>query len=193
MNKSALIVIDFINDIVHMDGKFTATAKFVKEHAVIEKANVVISFARENKIPVVFVKVGFNENYIDCPTDSPVFGRAKEHKALQLNTWGTEFHEDIKILPNDLVIVKPRVSAFYATSLEPYLRANQIYNLIIAGVSTDMAVQTTAREAHDRDYKVIIVSDACGAGAEDAHDAALKGLQRVSVVTNSRDLSVEML
>ena len=190
MKKTAVLVIDFINDIVHLKGKILDTATFVEKNNVIENANQMIAYARQNKIPIGFVKVGFSENYLECPAHSPVFGKAKEWKAFQLNTWGTEFHEKLDVKPDDFVIVKHRVSAFYATSLETFLRANQIENLILTGVSTDMAIQTTARDAHDRDYHVIIVSDACGAASEEAHQSSLKLLQRVATVTNLSNLKV---
>ncbi|HLB56058.1 MAG TPA: isochorismatase family cysteine hydrolase [Coxiellaceae bacterium] len=193
MKNTALLVIDFINDIVHPDGKVIATATFVEKHHVIEKANHVIAFAREHKIPIAFVKVGFSESYLECPAHSPVFGKAKELKAFQLNTWGTEFHEKLNVQPSDFVIIKNRVSAFYSTSLETFLRANQIQNIILTGVSTDMAIQSTAREAHDRDYKVIIVSDACGAGIAEWHDFTLKQLERLSVITTTDKLSQDLL
>lgn len=193
MMKTALLVIDFINDIVHPDGKISGSAAYIKEHQVIENVNRAIHFARKNNIPIVFVKVGFNLNYLECPENSPIFSHAKKQQALKLNTWGTEFHEALDKQLHDLVIIKHRVSVFYSTSLEAYLRANQIQTLLIAGVSTDMAVQTTARDAHDRDYKVIIVADACGAASKEAHENALKLLQRLTVVTNTNDLTIEML
>jgi ureidoacrylate peracid hydrolase len=112
---------------------------------------------------------------------------------LQLDTWGTEFHEKIDFHPNDLVLTKNRVSAFYCTPLEAFLRANKIQNIIFCGVSTDMAVQTTAREAHDRDYKVIIVKDACGSMSAEMHDGALQGLQRIALITSTHDLTTEQL
>jgi nicotinamidase-related amidase len=59
MNKTALLVLDFINDIVHHESKSVAIASYVKEHQVIENANKTIAFARLHKIPVVFVRVGF--------------------------------------------------------------------------------------------------------------------------------------
>ena len=139
--KTALIVLDFINDIIHPNGKIAAAAEFVKQHQVIDRANDVIAFARENTIPIIFVKVGFSAGYSECSESSPIFSRAKQLGALQLNTWGTEFHEAINIKPDDVIITKPRVSAFYATTLEAFLRANKIQNVLIAGVSTDMAVQ----------------------------------------------------
>jgi nicotinamidase-related amidase len=186
--KTALIALDFINDIVHTKGKFTATAEFVKKYDVIESANKVIAFARQNQIVPLFVKVGFTPQYLECPTNSPIFGKAKESQALQLNSWGTEFHESLAIQPSDAQIIKHRVGAFYATALETFLRANEIQHLILIGVSTDMAVQTTAREAHDRDYLVTIVSDACGAGSEELHQGALKQLERIAKMTTSSRL-----
>lgn len=193
MKNTALLVIDFINDIAHLEGKFTATAQFVDKYNVIEHANQVIHFARQHGIPIVLVKVGFGAGYLECPENSPVFGGAKKHGALQLNTWGTEFHEKLAIQASDLVIIKHRVSAFYATPLEAFLRANQIQNIILTGVSTDMAIQTTAREAHDRDYQVIIVADACGAGSLETHEFTLKELQRIAKVVTVKELNTEIL
>lgn len=191
--RAALLVLDFINDIVHPNGKIAGSAAFIKEHAVIENANKVISFARFNNIPVIFVKVGFSANYLECPERSPIFGGAKQKNALKLNEWGTEFHELLDVQPNDMIITKHRVSAFYATDLEAVLRPNHIDTLLITGVSTDMAVQTTAREAHDRDYKVIIVADACASGSAEIHESALKLLQRVATIINTSDLNADNL
>jgi nicotinamidase-related amidase len=188
MTHTALLVLDFINDIVHLEGKFRDTAKFVHEHHVMDHANKVIAFARAKHIPIVFVRVGFSSGYVECPMHSPLFGQAKEHHALALNTWGTEFHEKMNTDPQDLVITKHRVSAFYGTPLETFLRANQIQNLILIGVSTDLAVQTTARDAHDRDYRVSVISDACGSGSMDFHASALKGLGKIARVISSKEL-----
>lgn len=189
MNKTTLLVLDFINDIVHLEGKFTATAKFVHEHQVINHANRVIAFARSKHIPIIFVRVGFSSSYIECPLNSPVFGKAKEYKALELETWGTQFHEALDVQPHDTIITKHRISAFFGTSLEPILSANKIEHLIITGVSTDMAVQTTARDAHDRDYLVTIISDACGAGSLKTHTSTIKELAHIGTILTSTKLA----
>lgn len=186
--KTALLVLDLINDIIHPNGKIAAAADLVNQYQVIDHANRVIAVARENNLPIVFVKVGFHAGYPECSETSPVFNRAKELGALQLNTWGTEFHEAVNITRDDVVITKHRISAFYATALEAILRANQIEDLLILGVSTDMAVQTTAREAHDRDYKVTIVSDACCASSLETHENTLKLLQKIATTIKSDDL-----
>lgn len=193
MKKSALIVIDFINDIVHKDSIMGTTAQFVEQYKVIDRANDAMHFARAHGIPVVLVKVGFNAGYPECPPHSPVFANAKKFGKLQLNTWGTEFHEALQYHKDDLVITKHRVSPLYATDLETFLRANQIDTLFIAGVSTDMAVQTLAREAHDRDYQVNIIADACGAYTLEIHQFTLKCLERVAAIVHTTELNAGML
>ncbi len=189
IRKTMVLLLDFINDIVDPRSKIAGSAGFIEKHNVLEKANELIAFARKNSLLIAHVKVGFSEQYLECPKASPIFGRLPELQALKLNTWGTEFHPKINIKPEDAVIVKNRVSAFYATHLETILRVNSIQKLIIAGVSTDMAVQSTACDAHDRDYKVVVAADACGAGSEEFHQSALKLIQRIAVVSNVADLS----
>ncbi len=182
--NTLLLCIDFINDIIHPKGKIAASAKFVAEHQVIQHANAAIATARVKNIPIVFVKVGFSPNYIECPAHSPVFAKAKELGALQLGTWGTELHEELDVQPNDTIIMKHRVSALYATSLATILTAQRIEKVIICGVSTNMTVETTTRELHDRDYQVIVLSDACGATTQEIHTASLTTLARIATVQN---------
>ena len=103
--KSFLLTINFINDIVHPDGKFSSAASYVKEHNVIEHANKAIKAVREKKIPIIFIKLGFSANYLEWPASSPLYSHVKEHKALQLNTWGAEFHQQWDVQSDDVTIV----------------------------------------------------------------------------------------
>lgn len=184
MKKSALLVLDFINDIVHEKGKIARSAEYVQQHQVIENANRIIEHARKKEISVIFVKVGFSPSYYELPAHSPFFSKLKGLDALKLGAWGTEFHEKLNYGKNDIVVIKHRVSAFYATDLETILRSKQIDSLIICGVSTNMAVELTAREAHDRDYEVTIIADACGAANQQLHEQSLTILQMISRVVD---------
>lgn len=134
------------------------------------------------------MKVGFSDNYIECPKKSPVFSKAPENGVLKLGEWGTEFHDDMDVRPEDKIIIKHRISALYNTDLETVLRANGVETLYICGVSTNMAVELTAREAHDRDYQVVVISDACASMDEVGHQAALKVLGRIAKITTVAEL-----
>ncbi|HIF9214354.1 isochorismatase family cysteine hydrolase [Photobacterium damselae] len=178
MNK-ALIAIDFINDIVDAKGKIPSCAEQVKTHRVIDKANLAISWARNQHIPIIFVKVGFQNNYFAQPKHSPIFGKADQFGALNLSGWGTEFHCDLDVQPHDSVVIKPRVNPFYNTSLDAMLRANKIEQLYFCGVSTSWAIQSAVRDAHDRDYQVHLITDACASHSYEDHQASLAMLERL--------------
>lgn len=91
----------------------------------------------------------------------------------------------------DYDIVKHRVSPFYATSLEAILGANGIGRIYISGVSTSGAVLSAAKEGHDRDYEVVVLEDCCCALTEEQHQSVIEQMQRIAVVTTSKDVQFE--
>lgn len=182
---TALIVLDLINDIVHAEGKLAGggTAAHAAARDLVARNNAVIAHARASQWPVIFVKVGFSDTYAEHPQASPFFGRARTAGALALGGWGTAFVDTLDVLPTDSVVVKHRISAFYGTTLEAILRANRIDTVMLTGVSTTWAVESTARDAHDRDYQVIVIEDACAARSEEDHRQALKNIAAIGTVT----------
>ena len=182
--NSALLVIDFINDIAHLEGKMARSAERIQKNRVIETCNEAIAYARKRDYLLIFVKVGFQADYVDCPKTSPLFGNAAKQGALLLGSWGTEFHAKLQVLESDLVVVKPRVSAFYSTPLEAILGAQSIKHLFVTGTATNMAVEHCARDAHDRDYSVTILKDACEAASEESHLAALESMSRFCTIAS---------
>ncbi|WP_447746242.1 cysteine hydrolase family protein [Enterobacter asburiae] len=186
--KTAIIALDYIVDIMHPDGKLARSAKHASDKNIINKANLALEIARAKGWLVILVKVGFTPGYTEQPKHSPMFGRAHEYDALNLNGPGTQFHPDLNVKPTDLVVIKHRVSAFYSTNLDAILRANHIEQVVIAGVSSTWAVQSTARDAHDRDYIVIIAEDACAASSEDEHQSSMAVLNSIAKIVSVEDL-----
>ena len=95
---------------------------------------------------------------------------------------GTEtaaLHPDLVVAASDVVVDKPRFGAFHASDLELILRSRRIDSVIISGISTEACCDTTAREAHARDFRVLFLSDATASAwpdrekAERVHQAAL--------------------
>lgn len=188
MNK-ALLVIDFINDIAHPDGRIAASAAQVLEQDAIAHANQALAHARAHGWLVVLIKVGFDEGYLLQPKGSPMFGRARQFGALSLADSGTDFHPDLDVQPGDLVLTKPRVIPFYGTALEPALRANRIEHLYVCGVSTSWAIQGAVRDGHDRDYTITILEDACAAADAAEHQASLRMLGRIAEIIKVAELA----
>lgn len=190
MSKPVLILIDLINEMIDGKGKFAGKGypAFVSAHNVIENVNAAIAKARAKGIPIIFVRLGFSPDYREWPESSPLFGAAKEFGALQLGTWATEIHESIDKEDTDFLVTKHRASAFYATPLEAILRTLKADTVLLGGVATDIAVQSAAREAHDRDYRVVVLEDLCGAANEDDHQQTLRLLSKVATVAKSGDV-----
>lgn len=188
--NTALILIDFINEIVHEDGKLASKgySNFIKDKNIFHNLSSVIKKAREQRMLIIHVKLGFSEDYSEQPKSSPLFGKANEFQALKLHNRATEFHEQLEIDKDDMIVIKHRVSAFYSTPLDLILRNNNIDAVLIAGVSTDLAVSSTARDAHDRDYIVTILEDCCAAANQEDHTAALLSLKKIASIEKSQEV-----
>ena len=138
-------------------------------------------------VRIAYVRVGFSSDYRECPPASPIFSGARANGIFQLGTKGTEVHPALAPQPQDFDIVKHRVSPFYATSLEAILRANGVERIVMCGVSTNGVVHSGAREAHDRDYEVVILEDCCAGVTPDEHMHAVACLGRYGSIVQSTD------
>lgn len=101
--------------------------------------------------------------------------------------------EELGYDPREKTITKTRVSPFYQTDLESYLREKEITEIVVAGVATDLAVSSITRDAHDRDLAVTVVADACGTISRDHHEAALIAIAKLgNVLTTSEVIKPQL-
>ena len=87
---------------------------------------------------------------------------------------GHDFIDELRPAAGEIVIDKPGYSAFAHTDLDHRLRVRDIDTLLLSGITTEVCVSSTLRDAVDRGYRCITVSDACASGFADLHDAALR-------------------
>lgn len=178
MTNTALIVLDFINGINQREH----FKNFIEKHHTLEKANELIAYARKTQDLIIFVKVGFSDSYAELAHRSPIFKHNKSNNSLKLSESSTGFDPKLDYRKEDIVVIKHRINAFYATSLEAILNANEIEHLILCGVSTNFAVEGTARDAHDRNYAVTIAKDACASDSEENQEKSLSILSMMAEV-----------
>jgi biuret amidohydrolase len=187
--NTAFIGLDYIFDIVHPEGTLAKGGGYALSDAQIGRVNEALAASHEKGWLNILVKVAFAPGYVNQPKDSPIFGGADKAGALELGTRGANFHPGVRADLADMVVIKPRVSAFYATDLESALRARKIERVVLAGVSTTWAVQAAARDAHDRDYQVVVVEDLCIASTPAEHEASMAVLRRIAKVVRFEDLA----
>jgi nicotinamidase-related amidase len=178
--RPALLVLDLINEITHPEGRYPEVClDQVNERGVLDRAAEAIGRARAAGIPVIFVVVGFSAGYPDWSPVSPLFAEVRDGERLLLGSWGTEVNDRLKPLPDEPVIAKRRLSPFYGTGLDALLRT---------GTTTELAVLSTARDAHDRDYHVFVLEDATATSDAVTQEAAIRLIARTATVTSVEEV-----
>lgn len=178
-DKTALMVIDMQNAFCHPKGSLTAQRGFDTSalRGAVEPCRVLVEAARAISLPLIFTQYVYRADYADAgwrmrEVTPEIIGSG----SLAAGTWDADFVEGLKPQAHDIVVQKNRPSAFYSTPLESYLRSMAIESLVICGVTTNICVETTARDAGQRDYRTFVVADATAEMEPDRHDGALKAL-----------------
>ncbi|WP_026564934.1 isochorismatase family cysteine hydrolase [Bacillus sp. UNC41MFS5] len=163
--KTALLVMDLQNGIV---------SRFAENTEILKPFQRAIEAARQNHIPVIFVRVGFSEGYPEVSLHNKVFSAMAKNGGMTVSDSATQIHESVKPKPNEPVITKYRISAFAGSNLEIILRAQQIDSIVLSGISTSGVVLSTLREAADKDISLTVLSDACLDADPEVHRVLLE-------------------
>jgi ureidoacrylate peracid hydrolase len=174
-SSTALLVVDMQNGFLDAGGSM---AKIGMPYDALAPAVAgcerLVAAARAAGVPVIFTRYVYMPDYSDggiLPTE--LVPQMKEVGSLVNGTWDAEIVPALAPAPGEVVIDKSRPSSFYGTQLEPVLTSQGIRNLVIAGVTTNICVETTARDAGQRDYRVHVVSDATAEFEQARHEHAL--------------------
>ncbi len=93
--------------------------------------------------------------------------------------------------PNDIVINKHTASIFIGTHFEHMMRNSGIKTLLFTGISTEIGIDSSARDAANRGFYTIVVEDCCSSPDKEMHESALKILRRICLVKSSKDIVKE--
>lgn len=167
--KTALIVIDMQRDFVEPGGFGASLGNDVGLlTAIIPTTRKLLELCRGAGITVIHTREAHRPDLSDCPPAK----RTRGNPALRIGDQGpmgrilvagepgNDIVPQLAPLPGEIVIDKPGKGAFYATALGEILRLSGITHLLFAGVTTEVCVQTTMREANDRGYDCLLIEDA---------------------------------
>jgi nicotinamidase-related amidase len=189
--RTALLAMDFQNDIVDENGAFKdmGFAQAAKEAGVLEKTQRLLDTARGAGVKVIFVTVTFRAGHPEVPpgATAQLFHGVKEHNFGVEGSWGAAIHPTVAPKDGDIVVVKRGVSGFANSDLQAVLWGGGIDTLLLTGVATNFVVEGTAREAVDRGYNVVIVQDCCSAMNAESHEMSLKNALPFLTVISSSD------
>ncbi len=162
-SRTALLVMDYQNGIV---------ARVQNGERLVEQAVELIASFRDRGGTVAFVRVAFADGELD--NAPPSSGMARNVRpagraAMPADSPNTQIADAITPQDGDIVVRKQRVGAFSTTDLDEQLRARGIDTLLLAGISTSGCVHSTVLDAFDRDYRVLVLADACADPDPEVH------------------------
>jgi len=180
---TALLVIDMQRDFIEPGGFGETLGNDVSQlAAIVPTVAALIAWCRTRGLRVIHTREGHRPDLSDCPPAK----RRRGAPSMRIGDAGTmgrilvDGEPGNEILPavapaaGETVIVKPGKGAFHATALDEILRQHGITHLLFAGVTTEVCVQTTMREANDRGYDCLLVDDACASYFPAFHQATLE-------------------
>jgi nicotinamidase-related amidase len=165
---TALLIIDFQRDFVDPGGFGEALGNDVSPlREAVSRTRRVLDAARRAGLFIVHTREGHRPDLSDLPPAKKARGRlavgigdpGPMGRILVRGEYGHDIVDELKPLPGEPVVDKPGKGAFYATDLDQILKDRGIKQLVVCGVTTEVCVQTTVREANDRGYDCLVLSD----------------------------------
>ena len=176
--RTALVIVDMQRAFLEDGGSLArAGIDIAGLKVALEPCQRLLASARQAGIPVIHTRYVYRPDYADGGIMVKyILPQLREVNSLVAGTPDIEIVDELAPVDGETVIDKNRPSAFYATNIEPLLNGLGVDSLVVCGVTTNICVETTVRDASQRDYKVFVPRDATGELVQLRYDGALAGM-----------------
>jgi biuret amidohydrolase len=182
-SRAALLVIDMQRDFLEPGGFGATLGNDVGQlRRAIAPSRRLLAAWRGAGLRVIHTREGHRPDLADLPPSKRDRGNPRLRigdpgpmgRILVRGEPGHDIIAELAPAPGELVIDKPGKGAFYATTLGEHLAAHGVTQLVVTGVTTEVCVHTTVREANDRGFDCLVVADACASYFPEFHEAGLR-------------------
>ena len=160
-SKTALLIMDYQNGLIPMAPN---------PQEMLAAARQAIDLIRSHGGTIGYVRVGFADATEIAGSMGKLVGGTAALEHLHADHANTQIHADVAPEDGDIVVRKTRVGPFGTTDLHEQLQARGIDTLVLAGIATSGVVLSAVRDAHDRDYRLIVLTDLCADPDPELHE-----------------------
>jgi ureidoacrylate peracid hydrolase len=176
VSATALLVVDMQNTFCSPEGHRRALGYEHVADELVSRIRLLVDAARAARVPVIYTRYVLKADYSDAGLLVERFPALRADNALVRDTWGTEIVAGLEPEAGEHVVDKARHSAFFGTELEAILHSLGIETLIVCGVTTNVCVEGTVRDAFARDLRVLVASDGTAAATDELHEFGLRNI-----------------
>ena len=171
---AAVLLIDLQNETLHEAG--TLAGDFPSQaSAMVDAVKSLVTWGRGRDLPVIWARLAFRPGHFDAVRNS----MSRDLGTFVDGTWGAEILDGLDVMADDVVITKRRPSAFFDTDLDIVLRGLGVATLYVGGVSTHWAVESTVRDGHSWDYRMVVVRQCVASPMPEFHEPSLRAMESV--------------
>jgi nicotinamidase-related amidase len=175
-SSTALLLIHWQKEIASAQGRNAEDMpQRLRAMGILERTQAVLEATRKRGMLVVYINGEHAPGYPELGARTvPLAAMLIRREAMRQGTWGVEVIDELEPVDGDIVIPNFSSSGFCATPLDLILRNHGISNLVISGIATHVAVESTTRDAFNLGYTVYTLEDCCTSTSQEIHEWSIK-------------------